>query len=130
MSSSVSIPGRPNSIVPSLPTFRRVMLFDGKDIPQILQMVEVRVRVAQGPAIILTASRRSTANLAGSSTGGDAGFLTVRRTGQTFAQIRPAPASGDFSHRDGDGLLLAHQQHQTLAARDPGVERRFRRSIA
>ena len=47
---------------------------------------------------------------------------TVLGAGQPFVQLRPAPASRGVAHRDGHRLLLAHQHHQPLAARDPGVE--------
>ena len=47
---------------------------------------------------------------------------TVLGAGQPFVQLRPAPTSRGVAHRDGHRLLLAHQHHQPLAARDPGVE--------
>ena len=55
-------------------------------------------------------------------TGEEAGFHTARGTGQPLVQLRPAPASRGFAHRDGDRLLLADQHRQPLSPRDPGLE--------
>jgi hypothetical protein len=39
-----------------------------------------------------------------------------------LAQLRPAAPTGDAAHRDGDGLLLAHQNDKPLTAGDAGIE--------
>src|SRR5258707_3915763 len=41
---------------------------------------------------------------------------------QPFAQLRPAPPARDIAYRDSNGLFLADQDDQLLAAGDTGVE--------
>jgi hypothetical protein len=42
---------------------------------------------------------------------------------EPFLQLRPPSSARDVSDGDGDSLLLPDQHDQTLAARDPGVEK-------
>ena len=44
------------------------------------------------------------------------------RASKPLIQLGPAPLPRDILHGDGDGLTLADNHHQTLAAGDPGIE--------
>ena len=47
----------------------------------------------------------------------DSALRTAPRAGQPLVHLRPAPPPRGVASSDGDHLRLAHQHHQTLAAR-------------